>query len=296
MLIIFRYLQKIMEQKNFKNKIVNFFNKTFRLVVINDETLEEEGFLKLSRSNIIILASVLLVSAFVISFCIIVYSPLNKHLPGKSSELVQKELVTLALKSDSLASALSISSLYLSNIESIIKGDSINFEYLDDSLNKIDNSEINFFKSKEDSLLRIRVEREDQSSINLNSQRKIKQFLFFPPIEGFISDSFNLKTNHYGIDLVAKTGTKIKSIGEGTVVVSDWNPQTGYVLGIQHSENFLSFYKHCSVLLKNVGDIVTTGQNIAIIGNSGELSSGPHLHFELWKSGVPLDPSLYISF
>ena len=296
MLIIFRYLQNIMEQKSFKNKIVNFFNKTFRLVVINDETLEEEGFLKLSRSNIIILASVLLVSAFVISFCIIVYSPLNKHLPGKSSELVQKELVTLALKSDSLASALSISSLYLSNIESIIKGDSINFEYLDDSLNKIDNSEINFFKSKEDSLLRIRVEREDQSSINLNSQRKSKQFLFFPPIEGFISDSFNLKTNHYGIDLVAKTGTKIKSIGEGTVVVSDWNPQTGYVLGIQHSENFISFYKHCSVLLKNVGDIITTGENIAIIGNSGELSSGPHLHFELWKSGVPLDPSLYISF
>ena len=296
MLIIFRYLQNIMEQKSFKNKIVTFFNKTFRFVVINDETLEEEGFLKLSRSNIIILSSVLLVSAFVISFCIIVYSPLNKHLPGKSSELVQKELVTLALKSDSLASALSISSLYLSNIESIIKGDSINFEYLDDSLNKIDNSEINFFKSKEDSLLRIRVEREDQSSINLNSQRKSKQFLFFPPIEGFISDSFNLKTNHYGIDLVAKTGAKIKSIGEGTVVVSDWNPQTGYVLGIQHSENFISFYKHCSVLLKNVGDIITTGENIAIIGNSGELSSGPHLHFELWKSGVPLDPSLYISF
>ena len=296
MLIIFRYLQNIMEQKSFKNKIVNFFNKTFRLVVINDETLEEEGFLKLSRSNIIILASVLLVSAFVISFCIIVYSPLNKHLPGKSSELVQKELLTLALKSDSLASALSISSLYLSNIESIIKGDSISFKYLDDSLNKIDNSEINFFKSKEDSLLRIRVEREDQSSINLNSQRKSKQFLFFPPLEGFISDSFNLKTNHYGIDLVAKTGTKIKSIGEGTVVVSDWNPQTGYVLGIQHSENFISFYKHCSVLLKNVGDIITTGENIAIIGNSGELSSGPHLHFELWKSGAPLDPSLYISF
>ena len=296
MLIIFRYLQDIMKQKSFKNKIVSFFNKTFRLVIINDETLEEEGFLRLSRSNIIVLASVLLISSFIISFCIIVYSPLNKHLPGKSSELVQKELLNLALKSDSLASALSISSLYLSNIESIIKGDSVFFEYLDDSLNKIDNNEINFFKSKDDSLLRIRVEKEDQSSINLNAQRKSKQFLFFRPVEGFISDSFNLKTNHYGIDLVAKTGTKIKSIGEGTVIVSDWNPQTGYVLGIQHSENFISFYKHCSVLLKNVGDIITTGENVAIIGNSGELSSGPHLHFELWKSGAPLDPSLYISF
>jgi murein DD-endopeptidase MepM/ murein hydrolase activator NlpD len=142
----------------------------------------------------------------------------------------------------------------------------------------------------------MRVEKEDQSSINLNSKIRNEQFLFFPPLEGFISDSFNLQTNHYGIDLVAKTGAKIKSIGEGTVIVSDWNPQTGYVLGIQHSENFISFYKHCSVLLKNVGDIITTGENIAIIGNSGELSSGPHLHLELWKSGTPLDPSLYISF
>jgi hypothetical protein len=285
-----------MAQKKFKNNIINFFNKKFRLVVINDETLEEEGLLKISRSNIIALTSLVVIFVFIISFLIIVYSPLNKHLPGKSSELVQKELIQLALKSDSLASALSISSLYLSNIESIIKGDSISFEYLDDSLNKIDNSEVNFFKSKEDSLLRMRVEKEDQSSINLNSKTRNKQFLFFPPVEGFISDSFNLQTNHYGIDLVAKTGAKIKSIGEGTVIVSDWNPQTGYVLGIQHSEDFISFYKHCSVLLKNVGDIITTGENIAIIGNSGELSSGPHLHLELWKSGTPLDPSLYISF
>ena len=296
MLIIFRYLQYIMVQKKFKSNIINFFNKKFRLVVINDETLEEEGLLKISRSNIIALTSLVVIFVFIISFLIIVYSPLNKHLPGKSSELVQKELIQLALKSDSLASALSISSLYLSNIESIIKGDSISFEYLDDSLNKIDNSEVNFFKSKEDSLLRIRVEKEDQSSINLNSKTRNKQFLFFPPVEGFVSDSFNLQTNHYGIDLVAKSGAKIKSIGEGTVIVSDWNPQTGYVLGIQHSEDFISFYKHCSVLLKNVGDIITTGENIAISGNSGELSSGPHLHLELWKSGTPLDPSLYISF
>jgi murein DD-endopeptidase MepM/ murein hydrolase activator NlpD len=285
-----------MAQKKFKSNIINFFNKKFRLVVINDETLEEEALLKISRSNIIALTSLVVIFVFIISFLIIVYSPLNEHLPGKSSELVQKELIQLALKSDSLASALSISSLYLSNIESIIKGDSISFERLDDSLNKIDNSEVNFFKSKEDSLLRIRVEKEDQSSINLNSKKRNKQFLFFPPVEGFVSDSFNLQTNHYGIDLVAKSGAKIKSIGEGTVIVSDWNPQTGYVLGIQHSEDFISFYKHCSVLLKSVGDIITTGENIAIIGNSGELSSGPHLHLELWKSGTPLDPSLYISF
>lgn len=285
-----------MKQKNLKNKIINFFDKKFRLVFINDESLQEEGFLKLSRTNIFVLASVLLASVFIISFCVIVYSPLNKHLPGKSSDLVQKELIQLILKSDSLESALARNSLYLSNIESVINGSSISFDFLDDSLGKVNNSEIAFFKSKEDSMLRVRVEKEDQSSIRINSKKRTKQLLFFPPFKGLISDSFNLNTNHFAVDLVAKKGTKIKCIKDGTVIVSDWNPETGYVIGIQHDENFISFYKHCSFLLKKVGDVVSTGENIAIIGNSGELSSGPHLHLELWKNGSPLDPTNYIAF
>jgi murein DD-endopeptidase MepM/ murein hydrolase activator NlpD len=105
-----------------------------------------------------------------------------------------------------------------------------------------------------------------------------------------------MKNDHYAIDLVAKKGTKIKSILEGTVILSDWNPKTGYVIGIQHPNNFISFYKHCSRLLKQAGDVVTVGEYIAIIGNSGELSTGPHLHLELWKNGVPLNPESYIAF
>jgi len=174
--------------------------------------------------------------------------------------------------------------------------DSVSFNFLDDSLDMVDNGEITFFKSKEDSMLRIRVEREDQSSIRIDSKKRTKQLLFFPPVNGLISDSFNLKTNHFAVDLVAKKGSKIKSVKRGTVIVSDWNPETGYVIGIQHEDNFISFYKHCSVLLKKVGDIVSTGENIAIIGNSGELSSGPHLHLELWKNGAPLNPTNYIAF
>ena len=111
-----------------------------------------------------------------------------------------------------------------------------------------------------------------------------------------ISDSFNLSNNHFGVDLVAKKGTKIKAISSGTIIVSDWNPETGYVIGIQHQNNFISFYKHCSRLLKNTGDVVEIGEHIAIIGNSGELSTGPHLHLELWQNGTALNPENYISF
>ena len=117
-----------------------------------------------------------------------------------------------------------------------------------------------------------------------------------PLSKGMISDSFNLSNGHYAIDLVAKAGTKIKSISGGTVIVSDWNPETGHVIGIQHKNNFISFYKHCFRLLKKTGDVVELGEHIAIIGNSGELSTGPHLHLELWQNGVPMNPANFIAF
>ena len=286
-----------MKEKGFIHAIWAILKKRYRLLLVSDEALEEQGVINFSMLNALFFIFLFLFCFFFLSFILIVYSPINERLPGKSSSRVQKELISLSLKSDSLETALKIRDLYLKNIEAIIKGDSLVFDYAYDSLKKINDDKIIFSVSEEDSLLRLRVEKEEQSMLSANTNEPTKYFLFYPPIENsLISDSFSMKNDHYAIDLVAKKGAKIKSILEGTVILSDWNPKTGYVIGIQHPNNFISFYKHCSRLLKQAGDVVTVGEYIAIIGNSGELSTGPHLHLELWKNGVPLNPESYIAF
>ena len=235
-------------------------------------------------------------SFFLFTFCVIVYSPLNQYIPGKSSDTVQNDLIKLSLKSDSIQRALYVSSTYLKNFEAIIRGDSSLINFSQDTTKIFSEKELSLNTSKEDSLLRKKVEREDLGTINQNLKKERAYFLFYSPLDGMISDSFNLSNNHFGVDLVAKKGTKIKAISSGTIIVSDWNPETGYVIGIQHQNNFISFYKHCSRLLKNTGDVVELGEHIAVIGNSGELSTGPHLHLELWQNGTALDPENYISF
>ena len=153
-------------------------------------------------------------------------------------------------------------------------------------------------KSKEDSLLREYVQREDSYSLNISeeSPNDKSNLLFFTPLTGSISNLFNAKEKHYGIDIVAKKNEAVKAILNGTVIFAEWTVETGYVIQIQHDYNLTSIYKHNSVLLKKVGDIVKAGEAIAIVGNSGELTTGPHLHFELWKNGVAQDPSQYINF
>jgi len=279
-----------------KNNLSTYFKKKFRLVILNETSLEEKAVFKISTGGIIWRSLLAFFSIFLICFCIIVYSPVKQYIPGKASNLVQKNLISLSIKSDSLERVLSIQSLYLKNFEAILNGDSSVLYYSDDTTGVFTETELSLSVSKEDSLLRQRVEREDLGSLNNNIKKERSFFLFYPPFDGMISDSFNLYNNHFAIDLVAKKGTKIKSISQGTVIVSDWNPESGYVIGVQHENNFISFYKHCSRLLKRVGDFVEMGEHIAIIGNSGELSTGPHLHLELWKGGTPLNPADYISF
>ena len=157
-------------------------------------------------------------------------------------------------------------------------------------------NEIVFEKSKEDSLLRLSVEAEDKSSIYIKSVSENNYLMFFTPLSGLISDGYNSKTKHFGVDLVAKEKSRISSVLDGTVIISHWTSETGYVIAIQHKNDYVSLYKHNSLLLKEVGDFVNAGDHIAIIGNSGELSSGPHLHFELWHKGTPVNPENYISF
>ena len=285
----------IMQDKEGREKYWSKLFHKYRFVIMKDSSFEEKLSVKLTRINVIAFVATLVFLCFFSTMLLIAYTPLSEYVPGKSSIEVQKSLIELNIKSDSLEAILANRSIYLENINKIINGEEL---VTPENYAEITNTQIpiSFEKSKEDSLFRVKVEAEDKSSIYKKDNPNNNTLIFFTPLTGLISDGYNNKTKHFGIDLVAKEKSRISSVLEGTVIISHWAYETGYVIGVQHKNDYLSFYKHNSVLLKSVGDYVNAGDHIAIIGNSGELSSGPHLHFELWHKGIPVNPENYISF
>jgi murein DD-endopeptidase MepM/ murein hydrolase activator NlpD len=286
----------IMQDKEGREKYWSKLFHKYRFVIMKDSSFEEKLSVKLTRINVIAFVATLVFLCFFSTMLLIAYTPLSEYVPGKSSIEVQKSLIELNIKSDSLEAILVNRSIYLENINKIINGEEL---VTPENYAEITNTQIpiSFEKSKEDSLFRVKVEAEDKSSIyKKDNPSNNTTLMFFTPLTGLISDGYNNKTKHFGIDLVAKEKSRISSVLEGTVIISHWAYETGYVIGVQHKNDYLSFYKHNSVLLKSVGDYVNAGDHIAIIGNSGEFSSGPHLHFELWHKGTPVNPENYISF
>ena len=267
----------------------------YRFVVMNDESFEEKLSVKLNKLNVFALAGVGVLFCFFSAILLITSTPLTEYVPGKATSEVQREIIMLTIKSDSLLEVLNEQSLYLQNIKNIITGEKLITPEIKEK-NDIEDAKIVFERSINDSLLRVVVESNETGVIQNNVKKTNDLPLFFKPVKGIITDRFNASSKHFGLDLVAKEKTRISAVLGGSVIFSDWTSGTGYVIGIQHKNNYLSFYKHNSVLLKSVGEFVNAGDPIAIIGNSGEFSSGPHLHFELWLNGVPVNPEDYILF
>jgi hypothetical protein len=285
----------IMQDKEGREKYWTKLLHKYRFVIINDDSFEERLSLKLSRFNVLAFTGIFVFICFFGTLLLIAYTPLSEYVPGKSTIEVQKDLIKLSIKSDSLENILLNRAVYIDNINNIINGNEL-IVPSEGSIIENTDIEVSFEKSKEDSLLRVSVEAEDKSSIYIKSVSENNYLMFFTPLTGLISDGYNSKTKHFGVDLVAKEKSRISSVLDGTVIISHWTSETGHVIAIQHKNDYISLYKHNSVLLKSVGDYVNAGDHIAIIGNSGELSSGPHLHFELWHKGTPVNPENYISF
>ncbi len=286
----------IMQDKEGEKKNWSKLFQKYRFVIMTDSSFEEKLSLTLSRLNVFAFLGGLVFICFFSALLLITYTPLNEYIPGKSSSSVQKDLIELSLKSDSLEVVILNRTIYLENIKNVITGQGLTPLTKKTNSNSKTKDKVIFKKSKADSLLRADVEAKDKSSIYIKSIKPNNQLMFFPPLSALISDTYNIKTKHFGVDLVAKDKSRISSVLDGTVIVSDWTSETGYVIVIQHKNNYISIYKHNSLLLKEVGDFVNVGDHIAVIGNSGELSSGPHLHFELWYKGTPVNPEDYISF
>ena len=288
-----------MKKKKNTSFLSNLKHK-FRLIVMNDSSLEERVSFRFTGIQLITTFSVAAILLFVFFLLLVGYTRLSQYVPGKASSRLHKELIEITLKTDSLEIALLENELYLKNISAIVNGeDPFNLVEEMEKSAEITESELSFKRSKEDSILRVQVEAEDKMSLSTEEDNKnedLESILFFSPLKGVVTQKFDREKEHFGTDIVAKENEPIKCVFDGVVVISHWTSETGYVIGVQHANGVFSLYKHNSTLFKDVGQYVSSGEVIAIIGNSGEFSSGPHLHFELWHNGTPVNPENYISF
>ena len=270
----------------------------YRLVILNENTFEEKISFKLSRLNVFVTGTLFMIFLIGITTVIIAFSPLREYIPGYSSTRLKRQATELTYKTDSLVTVLNYTNKYLDNVRLVLRGDIENNEVNRDSLfekYKLDPSTVDLTPIREDLLLREEVELEDKYNLFERNVEGIKNLLF-SPLKGTISQKFNPEIKHYAVDLVAPKDTPVKSIANGTVLFAEWTSTTGYVIIVKHQNNLTSVYKHNGSLSKSQGDIVRAGEVIATIGNTGELTTGPHLHFELWDKGKAVDPLNYIDF
>ena len=268
----------------------------YRLVILNEDTFEEQFFLKLSRFNVIIISTLILSFFTIGTFFLISYTSLREYIPGYPSTELRLNAVKNSFRLDSIAIAMQESSLRFQYLQKALSGEvesDINLEK--NRSTKIDRESISVKKNLNDSLLRNEVYQEDKYNTKGDGEARVN-FVLFPPAIGEISQNYNFEEKHYGIDIILSENDPIKSVNEGTVIFSEWSAETGYVLIIEHPYNLISVYKHNSSISKTQGDNVKTGEVIATAGNTGEYSTGWHLHFELWSEGYPLDPLNFIDF
>lgn len=292
----------MVDKKERKENLRNRLRVKYRLVVMNEETFKERASLLLTPMNVIVLGGSLAIFLVVLLTYIIAFTPLKEYIPGYSDSNLRKQVYENTLRTDSLERELAMKDLYLQNINMIIRGETPTQQTQEPDTSK-DYQGIEFANSKQDSLLRIMVEQEEryniqnvQLGVQASAESNIRNLFFFAPVKGDITSGFDSKEKHYAVDVVAKENEPIKATLDGTVIMSTWTYDAGHVIGIQHSSNLTSFYKHCSALLKKAGESVKAGEVIGVVGNSGELTTGPHLHFELWFNGRPVNPQEYIVF
>ena len=282
------------KSKKIKKKLLH----RYRLVILNDDTFEERLSLNLTRLNVFVLGTLSAILLIVFTTILIAFTPLKEYIPGYSSTSLKKKAVKLSFKTDSLQRVIDLNEKYFASIKQVLQGEVSTVQFNKDSIiqaAKLEASQVDLNPIKEDSLLRQKVDKEDKYNL-FETAKSRASFVLFPPANGTISENYNSKTKHYAVDIVLAKDTPIKATADGTVIFAEWTTQTGYVIILEHSYGLISVYKHNASLNKSQGDLVKAGEVIAASGNSGELSTGPHLHFELWSDGYSVNPTNFIDF
>lgn len=282
------------KEKRFTKKLLH----KYRLVILNEDTFEERFAIKLTRLNVFVivaLSSILLISGTIF---LIAFTSLREYIPGYSSTALKQQATELNYKADSLQEVINMNQQYYESIKKVLTGDVKMVEFNKDSIidaAKSDNQTIDLTPTKEDSLLRNLVDKEDKYNI-FETSIPSSNLVLFPPVNGTISENYNVEEKHYAIDIVVAKDTPVKATADGTIIFGEWTAETGYVVIIEHSNELISVYKHNASLTKRQGDLVKAGEVIAMAGNTGEFTTGPHLHFELWSRGYPVNPANFIDF
>ncbi len=285
--------EKEKRSKKIRTKLLH----KYRLVVLNEDTFEERFSFKLNRLNVFVFSTVFALFLIIVTTILIAFTPLREYIPGYSSTSLKKKATDLAYKTDSLQQELLVNEQYLASIRKVLTGDVKTLDFNKDSIieaAQVDAATVNLAATAQDSLLREKVAREDKYNPLANTAEII--VALFAPVKGNISSQYNPEEKHFAVDIVTVKDAAVKSVADGTVIFAEWTAKTGYVMIIEHRNEIISVYKHNASLNKEQGELVKGGEVIATVGNTGELTTGPHLHFELWSDGYPIDPTNFIDF
>ena len=285
-----------------KNKqapgILENLYKQYKVVISNDKTFEERLSFKASKLVVFLTSLIYTVGLIAATIALIFFTQLREYVPGYSSLDLLKSSTQLSFKTDSIGRIIELNNQYYSSIKKVLIGELDTIAFNRDSLlNEINIEEFStgLTPSKEDSILRKYIEEEDRFNLT-SSQLLIENKILFIPVEGTVTQGFSNKENHLAIDIAVETGTPIKAVSDGKVLFAEWTVETGYVIIIDHGDMLTTVYKHNSSVLKKQNEPVNAGEIVALSGNHGTLTTGPHLHFEIWKNGSPIDPAQLFNF
>lgn len=281
-----------------RKKIIEKLKNRYRLIIYNDTTFQSVWTMKLTRIKVFTIVSLASAAIVVLVIFLIAGTQLREYIPGYPKEEYREMLIRNALLVDSLEHEIEVRDHFFQTINAIIRGEEPpDFSQVveSDQRREIKNiTPLNQDSIFQDKILEERLSLSAQTA--RGAQGSLSNLHFFVPVKGLITNKFNASKGHYGIDLVSQPNSRISATLSGTVLFAGWTLDTGYVIYLQHENNLVSAYKHNAALLKKTGDRVNGGEAIAIIGNTGQVTTGPHLHFELWHDGKPIDPEQYIVF
>jgi murein DD-endopeptidase MepM/ murein hydrolase activator NlpD len=273
------------------------FLAKYRFVVLNENTFEEMLSYKLSRLNVFMIVSISAIILIGATYMIIALTPLKEYIPGYDSTAMRRQAINNTYLMDSLQQQLLLNQRYISSITDALTGnvdlEDIPSRNVQSEIDLIE--ELDFSTNQQDSILRAEVAQEDRFNL-FETAGTESNFTLFPPLTGVITQGYDPSENHFAVDIGVPEKTPVKAVSDGTVILAEWTTETGYVVIIKHEQNLISVYKHNESLAVNQGDLVVSGEVIGFAGSTGVLSTGPHLHLELWSDGYPINPTELIEF